>query len=335
MSLSLHSTANYIPQPSCSTASSTKRFNLWPAAYTLLLDEIYESLLSFIPRLIIEIGSRRNDQSIRDTQPVALIQTHCCENNQGIGRWHHREQRHLSIAIIEPKSSLLDLDAVYEPLSQAILYSCLPQYTLQQVPCNRLQLEQGKQLMVALTRLEAVNIGHTGKLTSSGLACLGGNPNTHHGYLLSLDLDRILMLRKGIPDMRLLHAPDPLIQQQMQHLQPWRMNRRQPKVERDLSLILSQGEHAESINQAIRQRLGDQVEWLEEVKILSKTPYQALPQSAQQHLGMAPEHCNVLLRLVLRHPYQRLSLKHAHQLCDQIYQHLNQGRLQVKQPKSV
>src|SRR5262245_45725236 len=42
------------------------------------------------------------------------------------------------------------------------------------------------------------------------------------GLAMGLGLDRLLMLRKGIPDIRLLRAHDPRIADQMRDLAPYR-----------------------------------------------------------------------------------------------------------------
>lgn len=51
---------------------------------------------------------------------------------------------------------------------------------------------------------------------------------------LGLGLDRPLMLRKGIDDVRLLRSGDPRAVAQLQDLSPWRRWSEQPEIRRDL-----------------------------------------------------------------------------------------------------
>jgi phenylalanyl-tRNA synthetase alpha chain len=56
-----------------------------------------------------------------------------------------------------------------------------------------------------------------GILRNSGL-----DPRRWSGLALGMGLDRALMLRKGVDDIRLLRSDDPRIAAQMLDLEPWR-----------------------------------------------------------------------------------------------------------------
>jgi phenylalanyl-tRNA synthetase beta subunit len=53
-----------------------------------------------------------------------------------------------------------------------------------------------------------------------------------------MGLDRALMLRKGIDDIRLLRSTEPRIAAQLFDLSPWRPVSCQPPVRRDLSIVV-------------------------------------------------------------------------------------------------
>ena len=59
-----------------------------------------------------------------------------------------------------------------------------------------------------------------------------------------MGLDRLLMLRKGIPDIRLLRSADPRVAGQMTDLEPYRPVSYLPAVTRDLSVAISVGDDA-------------------------------------------------------------------------------------------
>jgi phenylalanyl-tRNA synthetase alpha chain len=65
-----------------------------------------------------------------------------------------------------------------------------------------------------------VEIGECGLAHPDVLASAGRNPREWTGLAMGLGLDRLLMLRKGMPDIRLLRSTDPRIAGQMQDLAP-------------------------------------------------------------------------------------------------------------------
>jgi phenylalanyl-tRNA synthetase alpha chain len=73
-----------------------------------------------------------------------------------------------------------------------------------------------------------------------------------------------------------------------------------PPVSRDLSLALDAGTSDEDLGDRVREALGEKADIVELVRILSETPYDALPEAARQRLGIRPGQKNVLLRVVLR-----------------------------------
>jgi phenylalanyl-tRNA synthetase alpha chain len=156
-------------------------------------------------------------------------------------------------------------------------------------------------------------------LRESGL----GEPWT--GLAMGLGLDRILMLRKGIDDIRLLRSPDPRVAGQMLDLSPYRPVSAQPPVRRDLSVAVAAEATLEELGDRVRAALGERAECVEEVAVVSETPLAALPPRAAARLGMRPGQKNVLLRVVLRHPTRTLTHGEANGLRDEVYAALHEG----------
>jgi phenylalanyl-tRNA synthetase alpha chain len=147
-----------------------------------------------------------------------------------------------------------------------------------------------------------------------------------HGLALGLGLDRFLMLRKGVPDIRLLRSKDPRIAEQMLDLSPYRPVSSMPAVTRDLSVAVSADDDVEELGDRVREALGDDADAIEQVTVRSETPYGRLPASAVDRMGMAPGQKNVLVRVVLRHLERTLRDDEANQLRDRIYAALHRGR---------
>jgi phenylalanyl-tRNA synthetase alpha chain len=170
-----------------------------------------------------------------------------------------------------------------------------------------------------------VEIGECGLALPALLAENGLEPGLTTGLAMGLGLDRILMLRKGLDDIRLLRSADPRIASQMLDLEPYRPVSSMPAVRRDLSLVLGEEDTPEELGDAVRAALGARAELVESVEVRSETPYGALPAAAVARLGIAPGQKNVLLRVVLRALDRTLTHEECNVLRDDIYAALHRG----------
>ncbi len=161
-------------------------------------------------------------------------------------------------------------------------------------------------------------LAHPELLEASGL-------RAHTGLAMGLGLDRLLMLRKGIEDIRLLRASDPRIADQMRDLSPYRKVSSMPPIRRDLSIVVGEGMTAEAMGDRVRAALGDRAEAIEAVEVVDETPYGKLPPAARARLGIAPEQKNVLLRVILRDLARTLTHAEANELRDAIYAAVHEG----------
>jgi phenylalanyl-tRNA synthetase alpha chain len=173
-----------------------------------------------------------------------------------------------------------------------------------------------------------IEIGECGLALPALLDECGLDPSRVSGLAMGLGLDRILMLRKGIPDIRLLRSRDPRVAKQMEDLEPYREVSTQPPVRRDLSIAVAADAGAEEIGDRVRSALGDRARSVEEIAIVSETPIDALPAAAITRLGMQHGQKNVLLRVVLRDRDRTLTHAEANDLRNDIYAVLHEGTVQ-------
>jgi phenylalanyl-tRNA synthetase alpha chain len=162
-------------------------------------------------------------------------------------------------------------------------------------------------------------------LTHPGVLAQAGLPGWH-GLALGLGLDRLLMLRKGIPDIRLLRSTNPRIAGQMFDLAPFRAVSSMPAITRDLSVAVDAVDEVEELGDRVRDALGDEADAVEEVTVRSETAYDRLPRSVVERMGVAPGQKNVLVRVVLRHLERTLTDAEANELRDRMYAALHRGR---------
>jgi phenylalanyl-tRNA synthetase alpha chain len=178
-----------------------------------------------------------------------------------------------------------------------------------------------------------VDIVHDGQwveIADGGLAhpdvlAKAGLGSSYSGLALGMGLDRLLMLLKTIPDIRLLRATDPAIATQMTDLQPYHPVSVMPPIRRDLSVVVDGDDLHEDLGDRVRDALGDDAACVESVHILHQTPGGALPVHVLGLLGARTDQKNLLIRVVLRHPDKTLSNQEANVLRDRIYAALHQG----------
>jgi phenylalanyl-tRNA synthetase alpha chain len=201
---------------------------------------------------------------------------------------------------------------------ETILYAVLPgvSYRLNQTshPYTRNGLE-----IEVLVDGKWIEIGECGEVHpdllrshSSGLASGWG-------------LDRLVMLVKGIDDIRLLRSNHPRIAAQMTNLEPYRQVSNQPSISRDMSIVTAIDTELEDICEQIIEVLSNDAELLESVDILSQTHYHQLPPQAIQRLGIQPNQKNLLVRIILRSLHSSVTNQKANILRDLVYQKIHQG----------
>jgi phenylalanyl-tRNA synthetase alpha chain len=174
---------------------------------------------------------------------------------------------------------------------------------------------------------EWVEVGECG-LALPAILDEAGLPSTRwSGLAMGVGLDRLLMLAKGIDDIRLLRSADPRVAAQMLDLAPYQPVSSQPAVRRDLSVAVEASRTPEELGDRVRQALGERVEGLESVEVLSETDYDAMPVIARQRIGMEPGQKNVLVRIVIRDLVRTLTSAEANRLRDAVYASLHEGRV--------
>ncbi|MFD4642427.1 hypothetical protein ACFWN2_34320 [Lentzea sp. NPDC058436] len=141
-----------------------------------------------------------------------------------------------------------------------------------------------------------------------------------HGLAMGLGLDRILMLRKGIPDIRLLRNEDPRIATQMLDLTEYRPISRHPAATRDISIMANDHEDADTLGDRIRELVPEDV--IEEIEILDETHTDQLPEHVRKRLNALPGQKNVLIRVTMRALERTLTDRETNEIRDRLLQGL-------------
>jgi phenylalanyl-tRNA synthetase alpha chain len=214
-----------------------------------------------------------------------------------------------------------ELEAMIERLVDTVL----PGQTYRTVPAIHPYTIHGRQIDVLLDD-EWIEIGECGVAAPQVLR-KAGLDDSWTGLAMGSGLDRLLMLRKGIRDIRLLRSTDPRVAGQLLNLTPYQPVSAMPAVRRDLSVVVGADVDlsAEVLGDRVRHALGAEADAAESVEVRSETSYDKLPEAARQRLQLRPGQRNVLIRLVLRPLDRTLTDAEANQLRDQVYSALHEG----------
>lgn len=153
----------------------------------------------------------------------------------------------------------------------------------------------------------------------------GIDPEQYSGLALGMGVERLIMARKNLPDIRLIRSTDPRIIAQMTNLEKFKQVSNQPAMNRDMSYCVDKDDTEEDICENIKNVFGENADLLEEVKILARTSYDNLEPIAKQRLGAKSNQDNVLIRITVRHPDKTLTKQESAKLYDEAYPKLHQG----------
>jgi phenylalanyl-tRNA synthetase alpha chain len=170
-----------------------------------------------------------------------------------------------------------------------------------------------------------IEILECGLIKDEILSNAGLDPEKHSGWALGMGLDRLVMTLKDIPDVRYLRSGNLKIAEQMTNLERYHEVSNQPAITRDMSYVVPQEYVEEDISEDVRRALGDKLDTLESVEILSQTPYAELPDKVREKLGCNSEQKNVLVRITLRHLERSITNDEANQIYEDVYSKINKG----------
>lgn len=247
---------------------------------------------------------------------VLLVLPGICHRRDSIDRLHTGTPHQLDLWLLRRGGRRLDHDDLHT-LVTTLVSTVLPGTHWRWTATTHPYTTGGREV-------EAIHDGHPVEIAECGLAApgvlaaAGLSPSSWSGLALGMGLDRALMLRTGIPDIRLLRSADPRVASQLTGLAPYQPVSDLPPARRDISAAVPAGSDAEVLGDRVREALGPDADLVEEVTVLSTTPYDDLPAAARSRLGIRPGQENVLLRLVLRPVDRTLTSEEVNTLRDRV-----------------
>jgi phenylalanyl-tRNA synthetase alpha chain len=268
---------------------------------------------AMIPRLLRDLA-----KTLQDDDDVVLLAPGIVYRRDCIDRWHTGEPHQLDVWRIARRRAL-SLDGLVATLVSAVL----PGRSCELSPAIHPYTIGGRQIDVDGMEIGECGLAHPDVLRAAGL------PADTHGLALGVGLDRLVMLRKGVPDIRLLRSTDARVASQMLDLAPYRAVTTQPSTTRDISIAVASDADAESLGDRIREALGERAAAVEEVRILAETPCSALPAVARERLGARTDQKNLLIRIVLSDLERTLTHAEANALRDIAHAAVHEGTVHV------
>jgi len=163
-------------------------------------------------------------------------------------------------------------------------------------------------------------LAHPDVLKNAGI-----DPEEFSGLALGMGIERLIMARKNLPDIRLIRSTDPRVVKQMTNMDKFKSVSDQPAISRDMSYCVDKNDSEEDICEKNREVFGDKTDLLEEVKILQRTKFEDLHHISKDKLGATKNQDNVLIRIILRHPDKTLTKAEAAELYEMAYPKLHEG----------
>ena len=264
------------------------------------------------------------DRLSADPPPDVLLSCPgLCYRRDSIDRQHTGEPHQIDLWRIRNEEPALTQDDLLEMIG-AIEDVVLPGHEWRVTSTGHPYTEDGVQIDVR-DGDEWVEVGECGIAGPRVLAGSGLTAPPASGLAMGLGLDRILMLRKGIDDIRLLRAADRRVADQMLDLEPYRPVSSMPQVRRDLSIATAPSVTEEDLGDRLRAVLGPDASSVESLTVVSETAYDDLPEAARARLGIVSGQKNVLVRVVLRDLERTLTDPQANRLRDRVYAAIHEG----------
>ena len=251
---------------------------------------------------------------------VLLVSVGMVYRRDAIDRTHTGTPHQVDLWRIRSGEPLTDRDL--DTMTRIVVETAAPGRLNRHVPATHPYTLSGRQVDVSdggdWVEICECGIAHPEVLAGAGL-------DGRTGLAMGLGLDRLLMLKKGIPDIRLLRSGDERVTAQMADLRPYRHVSSHPPIRRDISVATPPDEDAETIGDAIREALGVDADSVEDVEIVSRTQTTELPPAARERLGIRSDQVNLLIRITLRHPTRTMTDSEANVLRDQIVVAVHRG----------
>lgn len=248
-----------------------------------------------------------------------------CYRRDVVDKTHCSEPHQMDVWRTKKGLPRLERPALIE-LIETIVECTLPGMRYRANEVNHPYTINGLEVEILKKDGEWLELLECGETHPEILANSGLDPNEYSGLAMGIGLDRLVMLIKGIDDIRILRSEDPRIKKQMENLDPYQLVSKYPLIRQDLSVSVSNETSEEDVCETIKDALGKNSDVIEEITIMSETPYEQIPPKAIERLGISPGQKNMLVRVILRSHEKSLTHEEANGMRDKIYRAVDRSK---------
>ena len=206
-------------------------------------------------------------------------------------------------------------------LVKTVIDSILPNVNWRYTETNHHYTQNGIEVEVEVNN-EWMEILECGEILPQLLEDCGIDSKSHSGLALGIGLDRAVMIKKGISDIRVLRSDNTKIQKQMLDLNPYKEISKYNTVNRDLSICILEEYDDEVLGDLIR-KLDLDLDLIEEIKIKQEWLYNELPDNVKEKLGITKGYKNILMSITLSSLEKELNKKECNDVYNIIYENIN------------
>lgn len=247
-----------------------------------------------------------------------------CYRRDVVDKKHCGEPHQMDVWIVkDEKPQFGRSDLIH--LIEVILRSAIPGYEYRANEVKHPYTLNGLEVEI-LIKGEWLELLECGEAHPTVLENAGLDPGKYSGLALGMGLDRLVMLIKEIDDIRILRSPDQRIKSQMVNLGTYVPVSKYPPIRQDLSVSVTESTTEEDICERINDAMGSDASAIEEIVIISETPYDKLPQKAIERLGIEPGQKNLLIKVALRSHERSLIHGEANDMRDIMYRAIDESK---------
>lgn len=207
-------------------------------------------------------------------------------------------------------------------LVHLVLDSVLPNVEWRYNETNHYYTKNGIEVEVNINN-QWLEILECGEILPKLLDDSGLDSNIYSGLAMGIGLDRAVMLRKNIKDIRVLRSKNPRILKQMKDLETYKEVSKWEPMKRDLSVCVQDDWDDEIIGDKIRSSNID-INIIEDIRIKKQWTWEELDEKIREKLGIVEGYKNVLLTITLSSLDNKLSKQECNEIYNIIYIHLNE-----------
>ena len=209
-------------------------------------------------------------------------------------------------------------------LVDIVINSVLPNSKWRYTETNHHYTKDGIEVEV-LVNNQWLEILECGEILPKLLDDCGLNSNIYSGLAMGIGLDRSVMLRKNIKDIRLLRTKNERIKKQMLNLDPYKEVAKWQPLKRDMSVCVPENWNDEIIGDDIRSTDID-IDLIEDIKIKKEWNYDELNEKVREKLNLERGYKNVLLTIILSSLDKKLTSEEGNEIYNKIYTYLNKSK---------